>query len=161
MAAFVILSIGVLGVAAGLLTAMRISTKSREATEATYLAEQQMEIFKIMTGPDLIELAETSAGDIEDGFGGEGEQAEAVEGGGGYGEYTDDTEYRDGAIVVRESDPIDPDPDDGIHDAFYRVWAVEEDRPEVGVMTITVTVSWIDQKGKTRKSQITTIKANS
>jgi prepilin-type N-terminal cleavage/methylation domain-containing protein len=47
--ALTILAIGVLGVAAGLLTAMKVSTNSRSSSEAIFLAEQQLETFKAMS----------------------------------------------------------------------------------------------------------------
>ena len=57
IAALTILAVGVLGVAAGLLTAMKVSSQSREKTEAIFLAEQQLEIFRIMPASEVAKLA--------------------------------------------------------------------------------------------------------
>lgn len=46
MAALTILAFGVLGVAAGLVTAMKVSMQSRASTEAIYLVEQQLETLR-------------------------------------------------------------------------------------------------------------------
>ncbi len=56
MIAFTILAVGVLGVAASLLTALNFSRQSRAMTNATYLAEQQMEAFRAMPEADLLAL---------------------------------------------------------------------------------------------------------
>ena len=55
--ALTILSVGVLGVAAGLLSAMKMSSQSRAKTEAIYLAEQQLELFRTMTVGEVVALA--------------------------------------------------------------------------------------------------------
>ena len=60
MIAMSILGIGILGTTAGQLAAIRVSSDSRLSSEATYLAEQQMEIFKIMPADDVALLAGTS-----------------------------------------------------------------------------------------------------
>jgi Tfp pilus assembly protein PilV len=51
--ALAILSIGILGVAAAMITALKFSRGSRSQTQAMYLAEQQMEIFHLMSGADV------------------------------------------------------------------------------------------------------------
>lgn len=56
MVALAVLAYGVLGVTAGHLLAMRVSTNSRIATEAMDLAEEQMEIFQSMNASDVIAL---------------------------------------------------------------------------------------------------------
>ena len=48
-----ILAIGVLGVAGSLLTSLKLSRESRSNTYAMYLAEQQMELFLLMTGDEV------------------------------------------------------------------------------------------------------------
>jgi Tfp pilus assembly protein PilV len=48
-----ILAIGVLGVAGSLITSMKTTLESRTRTHASYLAEQQMEIFRLMSTADL------------------------------------------------------------------------------------------------------------
>ena len=56
-----ILSIGILGVAASLLSALKYSRKSRSMTQAMYLAEQQMEIFHLMPAADVVAMVGTTA----------------------------------------------------------------------------------------------------
>ncbi len=48
-----ILAIGILGVAGSLLTSLKLSRDSRSRTHAMYLAEQQMELFFLMTGAEI------------------------------------------------------------------------------------------------------------
>ncbi len=48
-----ILAIGVLGVAGSLLTSLKLSRESRSNTYAMYLAEQQMELFLLMSGDEI------------------------------------------------------------------------------------------------------------
>lgn len=55
-----ILSVGLLGVAAATITAMAVSTQSRERTQASYLAQQQLEIFRMT--PEAGLLAVIAAG---------------------------------------------------------------------------------------------------
>ena len=56
-----ILSVGILGVAASLLTSMKFSRRSRSMTQAMYLAEQQMEIFHLMPAADVEAMVGTTA----------------------------------------------------------------------------------------------------
>lgn len=51
--AITILGIGVLGVAGSLVTSMKTTRESRARTDASYLAEQQMEIFRLMSTANL------------------------------------------------------------------------------------------------------------
>jgi prepilin-type N-terminal cleavage/methylation domain-containing protein len=53
VAAISILAIGTLGVAASMLTSMKMGRESRVRTQAIYLAEQQMEIFRVMTTAEI------------------------------------------------------------------------------------------------------------
>lgn len=59
------------------------------------------------------------------------------------------------------ANPIDPDPGDGATMQFNRVWIIEPDTPEQGVITLTVTVSWEDAMGVTRSAQIQALKVDS
>ena len=59
MVALGILAFGLLGVTAGHLLAMRVSTSSRGATLAMDLAEQQLEIFQAMSAADVLALQGT------------------------------------------------------------------------------------------------------
>ena len=51
-----IMSVGVLAVAASILTALKYSTQSRAATQAMYLAEDQLEIMKMMPAADVLAM---------------------------------------------------------------------------------------------------------
>lgn len=51
-----VLSVGVLGTSAAIVTSLRHSSQSRNMTQALYLAEQQVETFRAMTGPDVLLL---------------------------------------------------------------------------------------------------------
>jgi prepilin-type N-terminal cleavage/methylation domain-containing protein len=119
-----ILSYGVLGVTAGHLMAMRVSTSSRMATLAMDLAEEQMEIFKAMTAADVTALT-LAAGYPAD-----------------------------------PSNPIDPDPGDDTAMAFNRRWLITPDSPEVGVISITVEVDWVNPIGNTVTTRIGSLKAS-
>jgi prepilin-type N-terminal cleavage/methylation domain-containing protein len=125
LAALTILAVGVLGVAAGLLSAMKMASRSREHTQAIYLAEQQLETFLIMPGADVEAMA---AG---------------------------------GAVTEDSASPIDPDPGDDNATTYNRFWKIELDEPENDVITITVTVSWKDDKGAGRSTELRTLKAAS
>jgi len=57
MVALVILGIGILGTTAGQLAAIKLSSDSRIHSDAMYLAEQQLETFKSMSGADVVALA--------------------------------------------------------------------------------------------------------
>lgn len=59
MTALTVLAVGVLATTAGQLTALKHSSDSRQHVLAMSLAEQQMEIFRLMDGTDV--LAMTSA----------------------------------------------------------------------------------------------------
>ena len=61
LAALTILAVGVLGVAAGLLFAMDLSSRSRADTQALYLAEEQLEMFRIMSTSDVEAIAAEGA----------------------------------------------------------------------------------------------------
>ena len=60
MIALVILGVGILGTTAGQLAAIKLSSDSRIHSEAMNLAEQQLEVFKTMSGPDVDALAGTT-----------------------------------------------------------------------------------------------------
>jgi Tfp pilus assembly protein PilV len=51
-----ILAVGVLAVAASLLTALKFSTNSRAASHAMYLAEEQVEIMRLMPPADVLAM---------------------------------------------------------------------------------------------------------
>jgi prepilin-type N-terminal cleavage/methylation domain-containing protein len=53
MVAIAILTVGTLGVAGSMITSMMTTRESRTRTHAIYLAEQQMEIFRLMTGAEI------------------------------------------------------------------------------------------------------------
>lgn len=56
VAALGILALGVLALAAGLTTSLRYSERSRALTQATYLVEQQIEIFSQMSAADVLDV---------------------------------------------------------------------------------------------------------
>jgi prepilin-type N-terminal cleavage/methylation domain-containing protein len=59
MIAMSILTIGTLGVAGALVTSMNMSRESRSRAHSIYLAEEQMEIFQLMTSDEIdAELAD-------------------------------------------------------------------------------------------------------
>jgi len=60
MIALVILGVGILGTTAGQLAAIKLSSDSRIHSEAMNLAEQQLEVFKTMSGADVVALAGTT-----------------------------------------------------------------------------------------------------
>jgi type IV pilus modification protein PilV len=51
-----ILAVAVLAVAASLLTAIKYSARSRMATEAMYLAEDQLEIMRLLSAADVLAM---------------------------------------------------------------------------------------------------------
>jgi type II secretory pathway pseudopilin PulG len=51
-----ILAVGVLAVAASVLTAIKHSAQSRSATEAMYLAEDQIEIMRLLSAADVLAM---------------------------------------------------------------------------------------------------------
>ena len=51
-----ILAYGILGVTAGQIFATKFSDASRSNTSAMYLAEQQMEIFRVMSAADVLDM---------------------------------------------------------------------------------------------------------
>ncbi len=51
-----ILAVGVLAVAASMLTAIKYSARSRSATEAMYLAEEQIEIMRLLSATDVLAM---------------------------------------------------------------------------------------------------------
>ena len=57
------------------------------------------------------------------------------------------------------SNPIDPDPGDGVAMAFSRRWYIEPNTPEVGVMTITVEVDLTNALGNVRTASVQTLRA--
>ena len=59
------------------------------------------------------------------------------------------------------SNPIDPDPNDATPMAFSRRWLIEPDSPEVGVMSITIEVDWVNAIGNTRTTRLGSLKTSS
>ncbi len=119
-----IMSVGVLAAAASLLTALKYSTQSRAATQAMYLAEDQLEIMKLMPAADVLAMV------------------------------PDDNFAND------PSNPIDPDPGDDDTTTFIRRWRIQADTPEVGMITITLEVDYVDRLGITRTVPLRTMKAD-
>lgn len=58
------------------------------------------------------------------------------------------------------TNPIYPNPDADNTLSFNRSWVVAEDTPEVGVITVTVTVNWTDERGTNRAVRLRTLKAD-
>ena len=56
MIAMVVLAIGIIGVTAGQILAMKNSSSSRQQSVAMNLAEEQMEIFRVMSAGDVLGL---------------------------------------------------------------------------------------------------------
>lgn len=56
MLALTVLTIGVLGATAGQLTAIKLSSDSRKNTLASYLVDEQMEVFQSMSAADVIAM---------------------------------------------------------------------------------------------------------
>jgi prepilin-type N-terminal cleavage/methylation domain-containing protein len=55
--------------------------------------------------------------------------------------------------------PIDPYPGDDDITTFDRRWFIENDTPEVGVISIRVEVDWVDPLGFTRTTALRSLKA--
>jgi prepilin-type N-terminal cleavage/methylation domain-containing protein len=122
MVALAVLSLGVLGMTASQLAAIKLSGDSRSKTTAMYLAQQQLEIIQAMSPQDVKDLV---------------------------------------VAVGYPNDPTNPIyPNPAVSLPFNRSWTVVEDTPEVGVITVTVVVSWIDGLGTTRSVQIRSLKAD-
>lgn len=124
MVALAVLSLGVLGMTAGQLAAIKLSGDSRSKTTAMYLAQQQVEIIQTMSAADVKDLVDVTG-------------------------YPNDP-----------ANPIHPNPDGNDVLEFNRSWVVTEDSPETGVITVTVTVSWENDKGLTRSVRLRTLKAD-
>ena len=122
MIALGILAFGILATTASQLGAMKVSVESRNRSVAMNLAEEQMEIFEVMSPVEVLALI------IAPG-------------------YPNDP-----------SNPIDPDPGDGASNSFARSWSIQDDTPEAGIMTITVTVAWTDGQGTLRSEQVLALK---
>lgn len=58
--ALTVLAVGVLGVTAALVTSLRHTGQSQNLTQAMYFAEQKIEEFNAMDGPDVLALAGTA-----------------------------------------------------------------------------------------------------
>jgi len=125
MIALAVLALGVLGMTAGQLAAIKLSGDSRSRTTAMYLAEQQVETIQTMNAEDVKDLVDV--------FG-----------------YPNDP-----------ANPIDPNPGTADSRRFNRSWIVEEDTPEAGVITVTVTVAWDDENGVARTIRLRALKADS
>ncbi len=123
MIALGILSVGVLAVAASMLTALKYATTAKNATQAMYLAEEQMEIFRLMLPADVLAMVP------DDGWANDG------------------------------SNPIDPGADDDTT-TFNRRWRIQDDTPEVNVITVTVEVIYADRLGINRTFSLRTLKSS-
>jgi type II secretory pathway pseudopilin PulG len=62
-----ILAVGVLAVAASMLTAIKYSARSRSAMEAMYLAEDQIEIMRLLSSTDVLAMV-PDANFVDDGL---------------------------------------------------------------------------------------------
>ncbi len=58
------------------------------------------------------------------------------------------------------SNPIDPDPNDGVARNFNRSWTITPNSPENGVYSVSVIVTWADQLGSTRDVTLSSIKTD-
>lgn len=58
------------------------------------------------------------------------------------------------------ANPIDPDPGDATAASYIRSWTITPDSPEVGVISLTVQVSWVDSVGFNRSAAIQGLKAD-
>ena len=56
MVALGILAVGTLGVGASILTAIKYATQSRNATQAMYLAVDQLEVMRLMSAPAVLAM---------------------------------------------------------------------------------------------------------
>lgn len=56
MVALGILAVGTLGVGASILTAIKYATQSRNATQAMYLAVDQVEVMRLMSAPAVLAM---------------------------------------------------------------------------------------------------------
>jgi len=121
MIALAILGLGILGVTAGQLMAIKNSASSRSSTIAMYLAEQQMEMMQASSPADV----KTWIGSPND-----------------------------------PDNPIDPDTGDGVQMAFDRRAIVVADSPEVGVISITIEVDWVNALGNTQTARVQSFKAD-
>ena len=54
--AFAVLAVGVLGVTASMISAMKNSSQSRSMTQAIYVAQEQIETFRLMPEADILAL---------------------------------------------------------------------------------------------------------
>jgi prepilin-type N-terminal cleavage/methylation domain-containing protein len=124
MIALGVLSLGVLGMTAGQLAAIKLSGDSRSQTTAMSLAQQQVETIQTMTATDVKDLVDAVG-------------------------YPNDPD-----------NPIDANPDTNDELRFNRSWVVAEDTPEAGVITVTVTVRWTDERGTSRAVRLRTLKAD-
>ena len=124
MVALAVLALGVLGMTAGQLAAMKLSGDSQHRTTAMSLAQQGVEAVQTMSAADVKDIPD---------------------------------------IVGYPNDPANPiDPTPGNQDTirFFRTWDVQEDTPEAGVITVTITVSWTDDRGANRAVRLRTLKAD-
>ena len=124
MVALAVLALGVLGMTAGQLAAIKLSGDSQHRTTAMRLAQQGVETVRSMTAEDVK--------DIPDVVG-----------------YPNDP-----------ANPIDAIPGDQDTIRFFRTWNVQEDTPEAGVITVTITVNWTDTNGVGRSVRLRTLKAD-
>ncbi len=56
--------------------------------------------------------------------------------------------------------PIDPDPGDPDATVFTRRWFIRPNTPELGIITVSVEVDWIDRIGVTRTIELQTMKVD-
>ncbi len=58
------------------------------------------------------------------------------------------------------NNPIDYDPGDDDATTYIRSWTISPDAPEAGITTITVTVTWTDQRNVARSFELDGMKAD-
>ena len=63
--------------------------------------------------------------------------------------------------TIDPANPIDPDPNDATTMALNRNWVIATDTPEVGVITITVNVTYTNSLGIVQTATVQSMKAES
>jgi prepilin-type N-terminal cleavage/methylation domain-containing protein len=58
------------------------------------------------------------------------------------------------------ANPIDPDPGDDDQIQFTRRWFIQQDTPEVGVISLRVEVDWVSPLGFSRTATLQSLKAD-
>ncbi|MFQ5513575.1 MAG: prepilin-type N-terminal cleavage/methylation domain-containing protein [Myxococcota bacterium] len=134
MIAFTILSIGLLSIGVGQLSALRLTSTSRNAQQAMYLAEELMETFRALPwsapppwGPTFFTTA-----------------------------VVDQTDANNAAIPGNPHAPLGPANPDTT--SYRRSWTIAPNQPPHGLTEITVTVSWTNANGVERTAVLQSIK---